>query len=617
MFVKPSSRFVLPGSARVDDLALLRQYEPILRFTKGELFFPCGVEGYIRRCSLLPRTRDRDAKAIVATGDLDVDVLVREARAEPDIPLSLRLVEKPLTGTDYARWLGRKDRPEFHTTGRLARVGLTARFVDSLFSLSLLLRGTVPGGTAAAAEQQYQAMLSESPGCVYHGRVLRQGDYVVLNYLFFYFMNDWRSSFSGVNDHEADWEQIFVYLARGASGDLEPAWVAYASHDYHGDDLRRRWDDPELTIEGTHPVVFPGAGSHSSYFQAGEYITSFELRHAKPIIEGLRLAHYVWREVLHQGESGVTAQLEALFRIPFVDYARGDGVAIGQGQAQEWQPVVISDETAWVDSYRGLWGLDTHDPLEGELAPSGPKYQRDGSIRQTWYDPLGWAGLGKVATPASTETRLAQRINELELELTQVDERLGLLREQLPSLELEVRSLYGIPHLARTHERRNRELQTLDGERNGLESRRIEVEETLQACRRSLAQVEAGDLGPPQAHLHHKRSPQPPAEIERSRIAEIWAGLSIAVLLLSWVAVILFARENWAIALFLVIAAVVVVENALRHSVQQLLLNATIVLALASAAVLIYRFFWQLSLIAIVVIALVILRDNLRELRST
>ena len=25
-------------------------------------------------------------------------------------------------------------------------------------------------------------------------------------------MNDWRSTFAGVNDHEADWEQVTVFL---------------------------------------------------------------------------------------------------------------------------------------------------------------------------------------------------------------------------------------------------------------------------------------------------------------------------------------------------------------------------------------------------------------------
>ena len=34
----------------------------------------------------------------------------------------------------------------------------------------------------------------------------------LLHYLFLYCMNDWRSSFFGANDHEADLEQAFVVL---------------------------------------------------------------------------------------------------------------------------------------------------------------------------------------------------------------------------------------------------------------------------------------------------------------------------------------------------------------------------------------------------------------------
>ena len=117
---------------------------------------------------------------------------------------------------------------------------------------------------------------------MYHGRVFRRGGYTVLNYQFFYAMNDWRSSFFGVNDHEADWEQVFVYLIETKDA-LEPAWVAYASHDYSGADLRRRWDDPDLTMVEGHPVVFAGAGSHASYFQPGEYVMKVELKVLRPI----------------------------------------------------------------------------------------------------------------------------------------------------------------------------------------------------------------------------------------------------------------------------------------------------------------------------------------------
>jgi hypothetical protein len=39
-------------------------------------------------------------------------------------------------------------------------------------------------------------------------------------------MNDWRSTFAGVNDHEADWEQITLFLAEPAPGGIRswPRW---------------------------------------------------------------------------------------------------------------------------------------------------------------------------------------------------------------------------------------------------------------------------------------------------------------------------------------------------------------------------------------------------------
>ena len=40
------------GVGAVEDLRLLRRYEPVLRFTEGELFLPMPVEAYLGKCSL-------------------------------------------------------------------------------------------------------------------------------------------------------------------------------------------------------------------------------------------------------------------------------------------------------------------------------------------------------------------------------------------------------------------------------------------------------------------------------------------------------------------------------------------------------------------------------------
>ena len=112
-----------------------------------------------------------------------------------------------------------------------------ARTVDSLLRLSLLLRGRTPGGTAAAAEVAAREHL-DLRRCAYYGRVVRDGDYVVLQYWLFHVFNDWRSTFAGINDHEADWELVAVYLTDQGEG-LQPRWVAASCHDHAGDELRR------------------------------------------------------------------------------------------------------------------------------------------------------------------------------------------------------------------------------------------------------------------------------------------------------------------------------------------------------------------------------------------
>src|ERR1700761_8777595 len=40
------------GMGAADNLQLLRHYEPVLRFPRGELFLPMPVEGYLGNCSL-------------------------------------------------------------------------------------------------------------------------------------------------------------------------------------------------------------------------------------------------------------------------------------------------------------------------------------------------------------------------------------------------------------------------------------------------------------------------------------------------------------------------------------------------------------------------------------
>ena len=104
------------------DLELLRQYEPVVCYTRGEMFFPTAMDEFVKRASLWLNGPGGYLKELVADGELTPDKLAEYDKVPPNHTLYLRLVEKPLTGADYQRWLSRPDRVKFKAAGRLARV---------------------------------------------------------------------------------------------------------------------------------------------------------------------------------------------------------------------------------------------------------------------------------------------------------------------------------------------------------------------------------------------------------------------------------------------------------------------------------------------------------------
>ena len=370
---------------------------------------------------------------------------------------ALNLAEAAKVLADQAalrRQIGEYFRPGI---GRLARGGFLPRLADGLFSLSFLLRGHLPAADMAAAELDYNAIREEHPEHVYYGRVTHQAGWTILQYWFFFYSNPWRSGFHGVNDHESDWEMVTLYLYEDG-GQLVPEWAAYASHDFHGDDLRRRWDDKaDLTIENGHPVVHAGAGSHSSYFRRGEYQAGVSLPLPGWMAGLLQSWNNFWTETL--GQPAVNA-----FHVPFVDYARGDGLRIGPDGPQAWSPVLIDESTAWVSQYRGLWGLFARDPISGENAPAGPMYNRDGTPRGSWYDPLGFAGLDKVPPPPQALQMLSANCQKVSQRQAELEKSIPQKAEQLQALGIKAKGMVGNPHLAKQYAALEKELATLSNE---------------------------------------------------------------------------------------------------------------------------------------------------------
>ncbi|MBK8050744.1 MAG: hypothetical protein IPK16_28720 [Anaerolineales bacterium] len=121
---------------RMNDLELLRQYEPVVHYTSGEHFFPCAVDGYVQRCSLWSLNKKKQRQQLLPAGDLDLQRLATFDDVPPGETLHLRIVDKPLDAVAYQRWRQLPDLPAFHAPGRFTRVGLVSRLASSLFNIS-------------------------------------------------------------------------------------------------------------------------------------------------------------------------------------------------------------------------------------------------------------------------------------------------------------------------------------------------------------------------------------------------------------------------------------------------------------------------------------------------
>jgi hypothetical protein len=604
-----------PGSMPVNspDLELLRHYEPVLRFTKGEQFYPTNVDHYVKESSLWEHHPDGHDEPLVPQGKLTLESLVKPRPAEFGTVRYLRFIE-PMSLSESAQMLADqaalrlRHGSVFHAgLGRLARGGLLPRVVDALFSISFLLRGRVPAANAAAAELAYSQMHGEENKYVYYGRVVHHNGWIILQYWFFYCYNSWRSGFNGVNDHESDWETISVYLYE-QDGQYMPEWSAYASHDFHGDDLRRRWDDSDqLHFEEGHPVVYVGAGSHASYFQRGEYQAEINLSMPSWLQTGIQAWFRFWTETLGQQPSNP-------FRIPFVDFARGDGKSIGPGQRETWSPIQINESTPWVSQYRGLWGLFARDPISGENAPAGPMYNRDGSPRESWYDPLGFAGLDKVPPPPAALQFMESNCAELTRRQEELETLIPNKAGELQSLGAKLKGMEGNPHLAKQYNVLEKEITVLAGSVRELRREHVSNSAMLEGLAERLERQEQGLHDGPHAHIRHLAVPVKMTRVRFGHAAETWAAISLSLLLFGIVALIFLAPQYLWAGLGIITLLFVVLESILRGAFVQTVTRITTLLAMVAGVILIFHFWFWIIIGILMAIAVFLLFQRLREL---
>lgn len=320
--------------------ALVRKHEPVIHYPKGENFYPMGVDPYLPFCSLhhktkgiiLPPTQVTVETLEMFGGDPDYYMVYAAQKVEDQEEYDKLL--KFIESQQATR--GVKEEIE-KLTEKATKLGIKVQ--RAVLPLDL------PKEVHEKALEQYGGIKKQKP--TYFYRVSEAGGYQIIQYWFFFAYNDFATAHKGVNDHEADWEQITLFF----KGD-KPEWAAYASHDASGDELRRKWADIETV--GTHPVIYPGIGSHASYFSKGE----------------------------HHG----------------IDNAPGDGLTVGEGGDHAWEKPADLDKLGWATDYSGLWGYYAHERasdkiLGGAVSPAGPKFLKDGTVRKAWENPLAWAEL--------------------------------------------------------------------------------------------------------------------------------------------------------------------------------------------------------------------------------
>lgn len=166
--------------------------------------------------------------------------------------------------------------------------------VGDRLTLAFLSGDTYPGGggvdpsdliesSSDDYSSQYIELRRANPGLrnVMYGRAVDTAKGTWLQYWFFYFLNDYQLAW-GFGVHEGDWEMVQFRLGEDRS---EPETAVYAQHNFcqvkPWQEVRRLAEEKEEAGIATEPgdsdrpLVYVGRGSHASYFTPGYHPTDF------------------------------------------------------------------------------------------------------------------------------------------------------------------------------------------------------------------------------------------------------------------------------------------------------------------------------------------------------
>lgn len=328
------------------DKSLVRRYAPVLRFARGENFYPLNVAGYVPHCSLHALEAGRGVMRIPPPF-VDLQALTEFPTAHHYLVYAGQRVGDPEEEAALRRWIERQKMvkgPDFRRFLQEIKHKVQEMGIDLA---KIFLPLDLPHAVFERALENYGGVERHPP--TYYYRIVEDGVYTVVQYWFFYAYNDFATSHDGVNDHEGDWECVHLFFRGG-----EPVWTTYSSHVGHGKDLGRPWQAGQVEFEGDHPVVYVAPGSHANYYTTQTHL-------------------------------------------PDKAFTAGDVTVGGPGGLPWAEPEPL--DQPWFTEFKGRWGsYQWQRPGDKWVSkvggpPTGPRFNRDGSIRAQWGSPAAYAGL--------------------------------------------------------------------------------------------------------------------------------------------------------------------------------------------------------------------------------
>jgi|GEM_PF-2990527 len=314
-----------PGEEEVSEIdPLLLEYMPVLYMHPDEDYLPMNVEAFVEGSAIWDDRGILTDKTLVAAGDGN--------------DASLEFIA---TTTDTENWY-----IQFSGEG------------SKEFDL-------------ARAKTRYDALIADEKATtsVYVHKMEdsftdEQGDvheFIVLQYWYFYAMNNWKEQ-GGFNDHEGDWESVFVFLDKATH---EPRYVAYSAHHNDGtpngitqyDSVKRNWDSSDVVFDEGQVTSFVSLGSHANYPNNGN-------------------------GGIHDAKSSN-------------DVTSNQGLHL-KSVLFSLQNLSQDEPLNWFNLYKGKWGVDTSDLFGSASGPQGPNYIDVGGTMR-FHNPVAWAGLDKVS----------------------------------------------------------------------------------------------------------------------------------------------------------------------------------------------------------------------------